>query len=416
MIGLHRKNALLLAGLLAVTIPQLTLAQEAHGIKLSESSSISPYIEASFTYDDNVPLRPPGKELDDTYIDIALGLSFLRQTETDNLTMQAWAQRREYFEYTELNDWTWQERVEYVLGNPDRLQFRFKQRYGHLSDYEFTQSDASAPAERREATMRLIETRTRRTQRDILDFEAAVARETRRLNVEVKAAYAAVDYERSNHALINRSGFALYNWSEYHADPFIGFRVSEKTMISLSGVIGVQETDNDLERLEFLRGLVGILYTPTEKTRFNIGLGQQSTAVPSDPSLDTSGIYFDTKIMWMATERMSVQAYGRNEYQPTSAFESNTKLVSQGSVGLVYEISRRVMCTAGASYRADDYTAPIGGVDALETHKGLQLKLNMQGKKRRIGVYLKGRYEMFESNIQDDYNQLRLMIGASLAM
>ena len=41
------------------------VADDAPGIKLTESSSISPFGEVSITYDDNVPLNPDGFEIDD---------------------------------------------------------------------------------------------------------------------------------------------------------------------------------------------------------------------------------------------------------------------------------------------------------------------------------------------------------------
>ena len=388
--------------------PRVCLGDEARGIKLTDRSSISPFIEGSFTYDDNVFLDPPGDEDDDFYLDLTIGLSFLRQTEGDNLNIQGWLQHRKYSTYTELDDNTWQERVEYVRGNPDRMQIRLKQRHGALSDYEFTQSDVSAASERREATQRLIETRTRRTARDLDDLEAALARETRRLEMQVRAAYAAVDFERSD--------YSLYNWYEYHLDPFIGLRISEKTTVTLSGSIGSQVSENELGELQYLRGLLGVRYYPTEKTKVTVGGGLQQHTVPDDPSLDSTGFHFDAKAMWATTEKLTLQGYGRNEYQPTSAFATNTKRVDQGSVGAIYDLTRRIFATAGVSYRADNYTAPVGGVDALETHKGLQLKLNVRNKKKNITIYLRGRYEIFESNIQNDYNQLRLMLGANIAI
>ena len=399
----------MLALVLSAYVVQSVSAQEARGFKLSEYSSVSPFVEGSVTYDDNVPLNPIGEEEEDFYIDIVLGLSFLRQTEKSNLSLRGWFQRREYFEFVELDKDTWQENIEYVRGNPDTLQIRLKQRHGDLADYEFTQSDVSEASERREATQRLIETRTRRVKRALDDLEAAVARKTRKLDLQVRVAYSAVDFTDSD--------YDLYNWAELHLDPFLGLQLSEKTLVSLSGSVGQQMSDNDLSNLDYWRALLGLQYTPTEKTRLTLGGGLQEHIVPANHELDNFGFHFDVNGMWAATEKLTLQFFGRNEFQPTSAFSSNTKRVDQGSIGAVYDVTRRVYCTLGLSGRADNYTAPVGGQqEPLETLVAPQGKIVVRNKKKNIMIYLKARYEMFESNFQDDYNQLRIVLGANIAI
>ncbi len=188
-------------------------------------------------------------------------------------------------------------------------------------------------------------------------------------------------------------------------------------MVSLSGNIGEQVTDNGLDGVLFSRGLLGLRLTPSERTRLTGGLGFQNHEVHYYDSLDQDmRFHFDVRGTWAATDKITFQFFGRNEYQPTSAFRTNTKRVDQGLVGLIYEISRRWYCTAGYSYRADAYTAPVMGVEhPLETHNSPQFRLVFSSRKKHLSLYLKGRYEIFESNIQEDYNQLRLTVGGNFA-
>ena len=93
----------------------------------------------------------------------------------------------------------------------------------------------------------------------------------------------------------------------------------------------------------------------------------------------------------------------------------NTKRVDQGSVGIVYEFSRDIYSTLGVSYRRDTYTLPINGIDAVESLAGIQFRIRYVTSKKRIALYGKVRYEDFTSNIQPDYDQLRVTVGATLA-
>lgn len=109
-------------------------AQDAPGIRLTETTSISPFVEASYTYDSNVLLLREGLEQDDLYLDVVGGLSLLRKTEASALNLRGWYQMRRYQEFDLLNDDTWQINGEYVGGYIDRVQWILKLKHGVLSD------------------------------------------------------------------------------------------------------------------------------------------------------------------------------------------------------------------------------------------------------------------------------------------
>ncbi len=386
-------------------------AQEASGIRLTESSSLSPFVEGSLTYDSNVLLLREGLERDDFYLDLVGGLSLLRKKEASTLNLRAWFQARRYAYFDLLDDETWQVNGEYVGGYIDRAQIVLKLRHGVLSDYEFTQSDLAAQYERSRAGDFLMENRTRRYRRILNSAAFGVARESRRFDLSAQLGFASVEFDTTR--------ATLYDWHELFVQPRIGFRVSEKTSLTLGGELGLQESDNDLKELEFLRIRIGTYWTPSEKTRLDVGGGyQQQNAkrnAADGSSLDRKGFHFDGNASWAATSKILLHMFAKNEYLPTEAFRRNTKQVDQASVGCTYEISRHFLASLGLSYRRDSYTAPIGGVDALEELAGIQARLVFNSDKQNLNIYLRARYEEFTSNIQDDYNQLRLTLGASFA-
>lgn len=386
-------------------------AQDAAGIRLSESISISPFVEASYSYDSNVLLLGDGMEEDDFYLDAVGGLSLLRKKEASTLNLRGWYQARRYQDYDLLDDETWQLNGEYVGGYIDRAQLILKAKYGVLSDYEFTQSDLAAQFERSRAGDFMMETRTMRYRRILDSYSAGVARESRRFDLSIHGTYSAVEFDTTK--------ASLYDWNEIFLQPRIGLRVSEKTSITLGGEIGQQDSENELDTLDFLRLRLGMYLTPSEKTKLDFGAGYQESKVDttssSGTSLDTEGFHFDGNASWMATSKILLHVFAKNEILPTEAFASNTKQVDQAAVGGTYKITQQVFASLGLSYRRDEYTAPIDGVDALEELAGIQARLAFDSQKQNLRIYLKGRYEEFTSNIQTDYDQLRLTIGLNFA-
>lgn len=401
--------SVLMALLLFVWTP--ASAQDAAGIRLTDSTSLSPFVEANLTYDSNVLLLGEGLEEDDFYLDVVGGLSLLRKKEASTFNLRGWYQARRYEAYSLLDDETWQINGEYVGGYIDRAQVILKAKYGVLSDYEFTQSDLAAQFERSRAGDFMMETRTMRYRRILDSYSAGVARETRWFDLSLHGTYSAVEFDTTK--------ATLYDWTELFIQPRIGLRASEKTSITLSGELGQQDSDNDLDTLDFLRVRLGLYLTPSEKTKVDFGAGYQETKVDatssSGSSLDSERFHFDGNASWMATSKILLHVFAKNEILPTEAFQRNTKTVDQASIGGTYEITRQLFSSLGLSYRRDEYTAPVNGVDALEELIGIQARLAFNSQKQNLRIFLKGRYEEFTSNIQTDYNQLRLSIGLNFA-
>ncbi len=409
-IRIHCIRLILTALLLLACTP--APAQDAGGIRLTDSTSLSPFVEASLSYDSNVLLLGKGLEQEDFYLDLVGGLSLLRKKEASTLNLRGWYQARRYEEFRLLDDETWQINGEYVGGYIDRAQLILKAKYGVLSDYEFTQSDLAAQFERSRAGDFMMETRTMRYRRILDSYSVGLARESRRFDLSVHGIYSSVDFDTDK--------ATLYDWTEIFLQPRIGLRVSEKTSVTLGGEIGQQDSENDLNTLDFLRVRLGLYLTPSEKTKVDFGAGYQESKVDatssSGSSLDTEKFHFDGNASWMATSKILLHVFAKNEILPTEAFQRNTKQVDQASVGGTYEITHQFYASLGLTYRRDEYTAPVRGVDdPLEELIGIQARLAFNSQKRNLGIYLKGRYEEFTSNIQTDYDQLRVSIGLNFA-
>ena len=393
-----------------------TIAGPGEGVRLSSDTTISPMVEASYSYDSNVYLDSED-ELDDFYFDFIAAVTLLKQNNKNSLSLRAWYQLRRYDEYIEKDDDTFQENFDWVYGTRRELQITLNQRYGKVADYEFTQPDVHARNQEGKAALRLLETRTRRVERELKDLGLSVAHDTDKLESNLGVNYTSVEFDAETE---------LHDWSEAQAGVNFGFRATDKSFATLVALLGQHESDNDSGDALFLKGRIGFRTIPTYKTSIDISLGLEqydadaaqnqdlSQGLSEGDDLDETVFHYDLTAVWAVTEKLDFQVYGRNEILPTSAFERNTKQVNQGSVGLLFRLTETVHTTLGVSYRSDDYKRPIDDVDAFEELVGAQLRLMYQNKRKFLQLYAKIRYEEFESNIQDEYAQLRATIGLNL--
>ncbi|MBC8453771.1 outer membrane beta-barrel protein [PVC group bacterium] len=378
------------------------------GFNLGGGFSLSPFVEGSATYDSNVYLSE-NNEKDDIYLGLVGGLSLLKKEEAFTMNLRGWYRARRYMEYDAEDDDIFQENFDLVLGNIENLQFKFDQRYSEVSDYEFIQAESSSDGSQEDLTLRLIEGRTRRTKRDLIDLGASLARQTDKLTTRVGIGYASVDFDNNS----------FNKWEETEGAATIAYEVTDKSSLALAGSYGQHETKNRIKNSEYVKLRAGMKSHRTDKVTFNIGGGAQfyraEDSTGNSTDLDKDIFHYDASAAWAVSRKISLQLFGRNEIIPTSAYDENTKEVSQGSVGGLWRPFEDWQTTLGGSYRQDDYSRPINGVDAKETLKGIQWRVGYLPVDQVANVALKIRYERFESNIQHDYDQLRASIVLNVA-
>lgn len=406
--NIRLKNHFTVAALVSASLVlaiEYSSAAPGEGIRLTENLSLSPFVESTVFYDSNVFLDEED-ERDDLFLDLVGGLSLREEKEDFSLTLRGWAQMRQYQEYTSEDNEGFQENLDIVYGQRDRLQFNLTQRHSSVFDYEFTQQGASANG-RENVGLRLVEGRTRRTERVLNDVRGSVGRDFDKLETFIGATYSSVEFERQ-----------LSDWSETQVDIDIGYKLTDKTSATLAGEYGRHETDNNLDNNEFLKARCGLCSEATAKVAYRLAAGLETydaeDAEGRSDELDQTRFHFDASGSWAATEKLDVQVFGRNEILPTSAFEENTKEVRQGSVGLSYQVTETILSSLGASYRDDTYSRPIDGIDARENLTGFQLRLAYRARRPFLRLTGLVRYEEFESNIQDNYEQLRASLALNL--
>ena len=390
-----------------VLIPLTAAAGARDGINLGAGFTLSPFVEGSATYDSNVHLDPAGQETNDIYYGVVGGASLLKSTDDLTINLRGWYRIRRYDEATSLDDETWQESLDIVWGNVEDLQIKINQRYSDVSDYEFSQAEIGSQGGEN-LTLRLIEGRTRRTHRQLNDIGGSLAHQTDKLLAQVGGGHAEVTFDND----------ALLEWSETEGNIDLGYEVSDKSSLLVAGSYGEHDTDNALQNANFTKVRVGMRSQRTDKLSFSAGVGFETyraeDAEGSSEGLDADLFHYDLAAAWAITRKLSLQAFGRNEMLPTSAFDQNTKQIDQFSLGALWNFTQNWQTTLGGSFRRDDYTRTINDIHAREEIGGVQWKLGYTPRDKVVNVVLNVRYEEFESNIQDDYDQLRVSLLANL--
>jgi len=397
-------SLLLIVGILA---PLTVTAGPREGFNLGAGFTLSPFVEGSLTYDSNIYLDPEGQETNDLFYGVVGGLSLIKRTEDVLMNLRGWYRIRRYQDNDVLDDDTWQESFNFVWGDIDKLQIKLDQRYSDVSDYEFTQAEIGNEGGE-DLTLRLIDGRTRRTQRQLNDIGVSASRQTDKLLAQLGGGYASVSFDDDN----------LREWEEGEVNVDLGYEATDKSSIVFAGSHGEHDSHNGLRNISFTKLRVGMRSQRTEKLSFAAGVGAElyraEDSTGDSVELDQELFHYNLNGAWAITRKISLQAFGRNEMVPTSAFDDNTKRVDQFSLGLLWRFSQDWETTFGASLRQDDYSRPIDGVDAEEELRGVQWKIGYVPGDELINIVLNIRYEDFESNIQDEYDQLRASLLVNL--
>lgn len=384
--------------------PETTKGGE--GFKLDEHTSFSPFVEGSYTYDSNVGLLPSGNSDEDWFRDFVAGGSLLRLTDWMSANLRLWWQTREYQDHTALNDSTWQENFDGVFGDRRQLATMVSQKHSDVSDYEFTQSDVGARNQEKQAVGRLLEGRTIRVPRTLDDMGAAVGHDTDKLETQVGLNYGAADFKDPK----------LHDFNETSGDLNLGYKSSDKMAETLAFTYGGLNTDNGMSDLSYWKVKLGTRINTSYKTSINAGAGIQemdSTLSTGEKANDQS-FHYDLAATWAVTERLSIQAFGRNEILPTMAYSDNAMEINQFSLGAIQYLTSSIFASAGVSFRRDNFTRTIDGRTGWEELRGYQCRLEYENPRRILRAFAKLGYEEYTSNIMDPYDQLRATLGLSL--
>ena len=391
------------------------------GIRIG-NLTVSPFVDASITYDSNVFLTETNR-VEDFYIQLVPGIAFLNRTERVILSGRAWLQLRDYLEVNEkdnealsaVNSEGVGEKLGLIIGDEEYPAVFISQKFVRLNDYELYPRSVDVLDVEGNSLM-LTEDRSERVERDLFDFGGAVGRWlTDKLRVYVGYAYVYVDYDTD----------LLNDWDEQRAQVAFLRKVTERTSILLTGQYGLQDSDgyDDETRDSFVR--IGVFKKTSAKTTVKGTFGFESFKADflseAGDSLDKDIFSYDVSGAWHATTRLILQLSGRNGIQPATQYDNNAKVLSLIQLGASYRLTETIRLSLAGSYREDDYIGRVI-VDGEPQDKerrllGGRLRMDYRPHLKFYDLYAEVSYEEVEDNLKDDYedyDQLRAGLGIFL--
>ncbi len=408
---LHRFEVVIAAAVLA-GLATCGWAAPGDGIKIS-NLTLSPFVDLSATYDSNVHLTDPADA--DYFGDAVVGLAFINKTDRLTLSGRGWGQFRRYLDATDLDSDGYGEKLGLIWGEKEKLTLAVNEKFIQLEDYELTPRSVDSLNDV-SANLMLTEDRTERTKRHLFDIAPVLGYDfTEKLHSEAGYSYSSVDYDDSD----------LYDWHENRGRLELQREVTDKSSGVLSGEYSQQDSDGLPDSTSYYVVQGGWLYRATAKTSAKIGLGLESFDYPKKSeygeSLDKDIFSWDVAASWQATEKINVQASGRNDIQPATQYKANVKEVSLGSVGVSYDITPTWIFSLAGSYRRDDYIGKVQVGDELLSKRrniaGARARIDYRPRAKWYEVYLEASYEKARDNLEDDYpdyNQFRATLGLAL--
>ena len=409
---------------------------------------LSIFGEISGTYDDNVRLVVPEGEIqdrtifedegtgegaqeeDDIYYEGSLGLRLFRDTDDFMASLSAIYTARRYTDFTELDNESWGQEAEIVIGEReiDRVTLGLREAYREVFDYEMSAypDDFTNPHTQ---DLFLAEDRTERVSRQLLDLAGIITWQmSDKLGSDFSVGYGEIEYDTES----------LFDWNDIKGQAEFDYRLTEKTSALLTGQYGQQDSDALDNEPDYyvIRG--GVLTRTTDKLTFKggVGAGSYDRFRKSDEAIAVDGdtadeiqtesedtvdyVSFDVAGDWDLSQRTKLQVIGRNAVQPAAQYNDNVKIVSVASVGLSRRILEDFRLAGTISYRNDDYQDLVEidtneYIDQEDTIWGGHLRLGYEPQDGYLNVYVAASYEDRTTNIpNEDYDQLRLSIGLKL--
>jgi hypothetical protein len=395
---------------LCVLAANVALAVPGDGLTVG-NLTISPYVDITATYDDNVLLLGTD-EKDDFFLEIIPGVAFLKETDRMILQGRGWGQFRRYQDFDRLDSDGFGERVDLLIGTEDDSLLRIGQRFARTRDYELYSKDADE-VNIEIANLKLAEDRTERVKRDEFNIGAAIGRWFgEKLRVDIGVGHDAIDYDTS----------LLFDWDETSGQIEARYQFREKTAALITAQYTVQEADGIPDDMVFYLGRLGIYQRVTGKTmlKFSAGFERFETNVKAESTegLGRDIISYDAAGIWVANPKLDFHLSARTGIQPATQYERNTKAVLLLAIGARYQLTDTVQLSTGVSHRNDDYTArvPVDGVfmDKERDLYGLRARVDYRPHARFFEVFLEGTYEDVDDTLEDDfrdYAQMRVSSG-----
>jgi len=395
------KRRVLAAGLISATLMYAANAAPGQGIHTG-AWTFSPFAAVSETYDSNINQTPSGAE-DDFFLDSTLGLRAGYVSYLLDFNGLGFLSGRDYADATDKNFGAGGEVLRAKYGNRDQVEVEADQSFRLVEDIDHYGSEAAVGGISPDSVLDV----SARSRRNMNQAGLSAGRNlSDKLELDAGYRFDEINYDQSS----------LFDLRNHIGQVETAYRLTDKTAGLLTVKGAIQENlslDNDAE---YYATRLGLKTKGTDKVTFKGGAGVQyyDQAVGDSETM----FNFDLVSAWAASDKIVIQAGGRNGSQMSSLYVNNGTDYQVYWIGGSYQLTPAINTSLNGAYRIDDYMNPVTDqnrtIDRKDKGFSGRVRADYQAPAKFLKLYTEATYEDVDSNISD-YSDTRIALGAVLS-
>jgi len=402
MKSVRNRLVLWMAGVVLGLMAAAVQAGPGQGIR-SGPWMVSPYVDLAGTYSTDIIQGPTATE-DDYYLDSEIGLKAAYSAYMIDFSGLGFLAARNYADHSENNFGAGGDVITLKYGLREQLQFQLDQSYRHVEDLDKHGGEVAVGGISPDSVLDV----SSRNERDINQVGLSAGKNvTDKAELDLGYRYDAISYDTASLADLSS-----------HAGQFeAAYGVTDKSAALVTLVGGVQENSVMDDSADFYRARLGMKTRGTDKVYFKAGAGVQQYNRPGDLG-DKTTFNFDAAATWRTTDKIALQAGGRNGTQMSSLYADNGTEYSVVWASALYRMIPTVILSLNGAYRVDDYLDAVSGpnntlVDRTDKGTAVRARADYLTPASFMRVYTEATYETVDSNVSS-FDDTRVTVGVNL--
>lgn len=364
--------------------------------------ALSPYANLRETYNSNVGKVSANKQ-DDFFFDSEAGLRFGYSAYEVDFSSLGYLGTRNYSDMTDQDFSIGGEVMKFKQGTHETLVIEADQTFRRTEDIDLHGSEAAVLGVSPDSVLDSSAT----TRRDINNIGVSAGRNlSDKMTLDIGYRFDDLNYEDP----------AVFDINNHIGQAEGSFRLTDKTYSLVTLLGGMQDNGVISDPANYYIGRVGLKTRGTDKVVFKGGAGVQLYERPGAD--DVTSFNYDLSAFWIATDKITVQAGGRNGTVLSSLYADNGSAYDSVWAGVSYRFIPTILLSANASYRQDDYLDPVvvsgETKDRTDKGSGLGARVDYMTPAKFLKLYAETQYQNVESTVAPTYDETRIMLGMKL--
>ena len=362
----------------------------------------SPYANLKETYDSNVGKTPVAKQ-DDFFLDSEAGLKMGYSANKVDFSGLGFLGNRNYSDLTDKDFTSGGEILKFKQGTYDTFVIQADQTFRRVEDIDLHGNEAAVLGVSPDSVLDSSAT----SRRDVNNVGLSVGRGlTDKMVLDVGYRFDDINY-------VDPTLFDIQN----HIGQAEGaYRLTDKTDSLVTLQAGLQDNGVISDPASYYVGRVGLKTRGTDKVIFKGGVGVQFYERPSAD--DITSFNYDLSASWIATDKITFQAGGRNGTVLSSLYADNGSAYNTVWAGASYKIIPTIVLSGNASFRQDAYLDPVsfegGTKDRTDKGSGIGGRVDYLTPAKFLKLFTEVQYSNVKSSISPTYDETRVALGLNL--